>query len=544
MRPEVASLGLGRGNVTRLVRAVTGRYFVFCGNHDVRKAGGYVKELCNSILWGLRILAERPLSHLIFNFTLDPAPRLADFVATVASVANIGAPPLSLPYLPLLAAAHVAQGIASTVGLEQPLDPTRVRKLVRSNNISSAVLRSLGYRRQFSLRSALEDWRAMSPSDWRMRFLLTTGRIKRANRSSEDEMRPLRICHVIEACGAGVGRHVVDLTAGQLAWHDVTLIYSPLRAETGFLSEISDLSNLKAIPLHLRRAPHPMDLFALRSLRRVLKREGPFDVVHGHSSKGGALSRLAALGTNSIKVYTPHAFFTADPTLRATERALFAAAERLLSRAGDRIICVSPEEYAHALSLGIDRSTLVCIPNGRSAKTLVRREQARAALGLPPEAIVVGFIGRLVRQKAPDRLIQAFLKIQSIPGSILAIVGDGPLGAELRSTFGGHAGFERIIWTGHRKGDEIISAFDILAVPSRYEGFPYVYLEALAAGLPIVTMEVGGARSVVARRRKTDSLFPNGTTRSWGPAYPNSCPMQPYAEECLPPAYSAQKNSL
>jgi len=166
VRPGVV-FGPGEGgNVTRLVRAVSGGYFVFCGNHHVRKAGGYVKELCHAIAWGLGALDTPEQSNLLFNFTFDPTPRLDEFVAAVADVAQVRRPVLSVPYPSILAASYFAHAASRLLGIQQPLHPLRARKLVLSNHISSRVLRERGYVRAYSLASALRDWKNSLPADW------------------------------------------------------------------------------------------------------------------------------------------------------------------------------------------------------------------------------------------------------------------------------------------------------------------------------------------------------------------------------------------
>lgn len=166
VRPGVVFGPHEGGNVTRLVRAVSRGYFFFTGNHHVRKAGGYVKELCHSIELGLAQLRTSGGS-LLFNFTQNPTPRLDELVAAVATVAGRKMPQVSLPYLPLLAASHLAQAASTLLGVEQPLHPVRARKIVHSNNISSKVLPELGYAPRYTLRAALEDWKRDLPEDWR-----------------------------------------------------------------------------------------------------------------------------------------------------------------------------------------------------------------------------------------------------------------------------------------------------------------------------------------------------------------------------------------
>lgn len=166
VRPGVVFGPGENGNVTRLVRAVTRGYFAYCGNHKVRKAGGYVKELCHAIGWALDKQRREQTETFTFNFTMDPTPTLDQFVAAIADVSGARRPLLSLPYTPVLVAAHVANALATAARIKQPFHPTRARKLIRSNNIAAVALRQHVYPRQFSLHTALRDWRQSAPSEW------------------------------------------------------------------------------------------------------------------------------------------------------------------------------------------------------------------------------------------------------------------------------------------------------------------------------------------------------------------------------------------
>jgi len=164
VRPGVVFGPHEGGNVSRLVKAVTRGYFVYLGNQDVRKAGGYVGELCNTIFWALeRVEASRTL---LYNFSMEPIPRLEEFVAAIANELGRNAPSTSVPYRPILTASYVAQFVSDVIGIRQPLHPTRARKLMRSNNIIPAVLRSHGYTPRFTLASALHEWRLSEPAEW------------------------------------------------------------------------------------------------------------------------------------------------------------------------------------------------------------------------------------------------------------------------------------------------------------------------------------------------------------------------------------------
>jgi glycosyltransferase involved in cell wall biosynthesis len=111
---------------------------------------------------------------------------------------------------------------------------------------------------------------------------------------------------------------------------------------------------------------------------------------------------------------------------------------------------------------------------------------------------VVGFLGRLSPQKNPLLLVDAFAKLAPRhPDAMLAIAGDGPLEAEAREAERALGLTGRIVWLGFRRPVDVMPGFDVFALPSRYEGLPYVLLEAVAAGLPIVSTPVGGSETVI-----------------------------------------------
>lgn len=166
VRPGVV-FGPGEGgNVTRLVRAVLGRYFVYMGNHQTRKAGGYVKELCQVLTWLLEKQARSEVGVVLCNFTMDPAPTVEEYVQTICRVADIRRFIPSIPYPLLLGVSYPVAACCAPLGIAQPISPVRIRKLVHSNNITPKFLRDAGYEYRYTLASALADWREERPEDW------------------------------------------------------------------------------------------------------------------------------------------------------------------------------------------------------------------------------------------------------------------------------------------------------------------------------------------------------------------------------------------
>lgn len=311
---------------------------------------------------------------------------------------------------------------------------------------------------------------------------------------------PLRILEVLEPSGGGSGRHFVDLCAGLKArGHSVTAVYSPVRAEERFVRELMALDLARVIALPMLRAVGPGDLSSWRALKGVIREEGPFDIIHGHSSKAGALTRLRLPGPHVPRIYTPHAFRTMDPTLSSKGRLIFGAIEGFLGRFfTDRLICVSRNEYDHALKLGIPATKLAVVVNGVGTMPTGRRSDIREQFGIPREALVFGFIGRLSAQKAPERLITAFAAVAgTVPEARLLIIGSGELEPDVRRQIAAAGIADRIVIDAELPGSEALQAIDVLVMTSRYEAMSYVMLEGAAAGLPLILTDVGGTSNVL-----------------------------------------------
>ncbi len=319
----------------------------------------------------------------------------------------------------------------------------------------------------------------------------------------------LRVLLAMEAAGGGVGRHVLDLAEGLLRRdHDVCLIYSTDRAEEWCSKAIQAMPALVIRRLPMRRAVGADDLRLTLQLRRQIDAMGPFDILHGHSSKAGALLRLAAIGKATPCVYTPHAFITLNPDLGFAARFAYRTAEWLLSYLANAVICVSQQELQHARSLGISNDRLTMVHNGIPQLAAADRDAMRSELQLAADEVCVGFVGRLSPQKSVHRLIHAFAAaLREGVHLRLVIVGDGPDRGELEELVGDLGITRQVNFTGPRDGVAAMAAFDIFTLPSRYEAFPYVLLEAAARCLPIVMTETGGAHSVV-RHEKNGFVVP------------------------------------
>jgi len=304
---------------------------------------------------------------------------------------------------------------------------------------------------------------------------------------------------VVEASAGGTGRHVLDLADGFVQrGHNVHMMHSTVRIDWLFQERLAQIDGLSCLALPMRMSPHPADFRTVRAIRRYAAEHGPFDIVHGHSSKGGALARIISFGTGAHAFYTAHGLNSMDPGLAWWKRGTYISIERTLSKYTQGIIAVSPEEARSAAAIGLSHARIFTIPNGINHLAVAPRTAARHAIGVSDRELVIGFVGRLVEQKAPEVLLKAFAAAaSSVSNARLAIVGDGPLRASLVNLSDRLGIGEKIIWLGERDAREILTGFDLFALSSRKEGLPYVILEAMYVGLPIVATSSSGVEILV-----------------------------------------------
>ncbi len=246
------------------------------------------------------------------------------------------------------------------------------------------------------------------------------------------------------------------------------------------------------------------DLRAVRWLTALLTDRKP-DVVHTHCAKAGTIGRLAArrAGTRRV-VHTYHGFPFHEFQSRA-RRCAYIAVEQRLGRLTDVGLCVGTAvaveairrrliapERVRTIGVLVDGATGADWPQ---AVTSENRAAARRLLGIAGSQRVVGAVGRLTYQKAPDDFIAAIgaLGTRDVVG---VWVGSGELAEETARR--ARALSQRIVLCGERTDvAAVLPAFDVFALPSRYEGLPMAVAEAMASGVPVVATAVNAVADLV-----------------------------------------------
>lgn len=167
VRPGVV-FGPGEdGNVPRMIRALSKGYFFYAGNKDTIKAGGYIKELTNSMTHVMQEQEQKNERIALYNFSLKTPPSFEHYVNEIQAVAGISRKVINIPFRLLLLAAYIIEVVAKPLGISHPFSPVRIRKLVRPNHIIPEYLIRNEYPFKYDLRAALEDWKTDAPQDWR-----------------------------------------------------------------------------------------------------------------------------------------------------------------------------------------------------------------------------------------------------------------------------------------------------------------------------------------------------------------------------------------
>lgn len=277
---------------------------------------------------------------------------------------------------------------------------------------------------------------------------------------------------------------------------------------------------------NLKREISPKsDLLAFWQLYRMFRKHR-FDVVHSHSSKTGVIGRLAAkLAGVPLVIHTVHgyAFPAANSML---EKWIFLAMEWLGTKCSDKIICLHEGDNRIAKNiLGAKPFQLEILANGVNTHkyvpaTFSEKFEMRQKLGIDQDAVVIGMVGRLWKQKNPKIFVDTAINLLSNSGQNLhfILVGDGDLKIELENKVQQLGFADNIHFLGWRNDTpHILKALDIFVLPSLWEGMPLAILEAQSCGLPCIVSNIQGNNNLIVdgfdgflfKLEETEQLYEN-----------------------------------
>ncbi len=303
----------------------------------------------------------------------------------------------------------------------------------------------------------------------------------------------LSIVHVLApAAAGGLERVVHALATGQARrGHRVTVASVVTEADHPFLLALEG-TGVTSSPIVVPGRGYRQERGAVRAITADVGA----DVVHTHGYRADVVDAGAArsAGRGVRTVTTVHGF-----TGGGWRNRFYEALQRRAFRRFDAVVAVSEPLQRSLVSWRVPATRVHMIPNGyQAAATTVERRDARAALGLPADGYVIGWVGRLSKEKGLDVLFEALALVRDRPVTV-AVIGTGRERASLDALAAARGIRDAVRWMGLvPDAARFYRAFDLFVLSSRTEGTPIALFEAMDAGVPIVATAVGGVPAVVS----------------------------------------------
>ena len=236
------------------------------------------------------------------------------------------------------------------------------------------------------------------------------------------------------------------------------------------------------------------DLFRLCRKLRVA-------VWHGHDYKTNLLGLLISRWWPMKLVTTVHGW-----TRHTARTKVYYHVDNWSLSRYDHVVTVSPKLYDHCRGHGIPEERLSYIPNGIELSDYERQQtlaDARQRLGIEPNRLVIGTVGRFSTEKSVDRAIRTIAQIRRTrPEAQLHLIGDGPERDRLKA-LASELGVSDAVrfWGWQAPLQRFYETMDVLLLPSLTEGLPNVVLEAMAMGVPVAATNVGGVTDLLDHGR-------------------------------------------
>ena len=300
------------------------------------------------------------------------------------------------------------------------------------------------------------------------------------------------ILHVITSIASGGAENHLFTLAQQQVNEGLRVTVACLRDGDSRLKIAFEECGVAVMPLGLRCYGQ---WGPVRRLRDVLTELQP-DLIHAHLPPAELYVRLALLDRAYAKVplvISKHNDERFAPVFFEQTLA------RWVARRAQHVIYISHavKNFWRKRRVPADPAKACVVHYGLDAAPLVDGEDLRREWGVDPSAVLFGFVGRLVPQKALDNLVTAFARLEN-PAARLVLVGDGPLGSRLEQQVRSLGVAEHVQMVGFREDiPAVMAALDVLILGSDYEGFGLVLLEAMAAERPVLATQVSAIPEIV-----------------------------------------------
>ena len=318
-------------------------------------------------------------------------------------------------------------------------------------------------------------------------------------------MEKKKILHIAQSYGGGVTEYLYLLLENtKNIYSNILILSEEYKEQEERFSKVSD--RIFFVPM-VKEVSIIKDIKSITKVKKIVKKIKP-EVAYLHSSKAGAIGRIALLFNFKTKIiYNAHGWYF-NAGISNKKKAFFAIVEKILAFKTNKIINISQSEYDSALKYKITSSKKMCvIENGIDFSKFKNadecRLETRTELNISDDEIVIGVVGRISEQKDPMTSIKAFKKIKKeYPNTKLLFVGSGELEENVRQFAQENNINEDVIITGWVNCvEKYIPAFDIAILPSKWEGFGLVIVEYMACNKPIIASNIGGISNIIENGR-------------------------------------------
>mgnify|MGYP005852986383 CR=1 FL=1 len=328
--------------------------------------------------------------------------------------------------------------------------------------------------------------------------------------SGNGRPEPIRVLRVIARLNVGgPALHVAYLSQGLAErGYETTLVAGDVARGEASMAFVAAERGVEVVRIPgLSREISPLaDLRATLRLADLIRELRPH-VLHTHTAKAGAIGRLAALlagrARPAVVVHTFHGHVLKG-YFGALGTGLFRLVERALARTSDALVAVSPEIRDELVAIGVapaSRFAVVRLGIGleeRVGAPADRREVLRR-IGIADGRFVVGWFGRMTAVKRTTDLVDVLASLRDRGvDAVLLLVGDGTDREQVEQHALERGVARHCFFLGYQ--EEVArwyAACDAVVLTSESEGTPVILIEALAAGRPVVSYDVGGVRDVV-----------------------------------------------
>ena len=307
-----------------------------------------------------------------------------------------------------------------------------------------------------------------------------------------------RLLQIVGEPVGGTRKHVHSILQGiDRAKFDLFYCYSTIGVDSSFQSEVNDpyFCNIQTFSLRIHKTPHYNDLQNIVKILRFVKRN-EIDIVHGHGAKAGTYARLLKCFANVKCMYTPHGGVLHD-SFGMFASWVYLSVEKLLKPFTDLVIVESRySKNKYLEKVGNLKGRVILNYNGVSIPKK-KLEHIPSDLECKPSGVTrLAIFARLHQTKGQEIAIKALANLPSI--CILHLFGDGPDKDRLLQLASDLSLKDRVFCHGDLPSVELLMTYiDVVLIPSSFESFSYVAVEAMMMRRPVIANAVGGLEEVL-----------------------------------------------